>query len=514
MCASASVAGLLNLLSAIIVIAWREQETRPSHIRQFSGNTLTGDQLNQMLAEAREFREDSQRRMAEADRLEARHTQERIAAAARQYKEQRDRERAQMEETHRKEAQREEQTRREEAERQAAIEAKQKEADRIAAEKKAAEQKAAQAKKEREQAERDRIAAERARQAAAADKARQEKEREIAQLAEETRQRELAARLAKESPATELLSKADLESIMGFKFRGPKDIDTTDLLSLHPLEGVEKVSSCYFDSDLPENKHFNNGVRLTVRYLTENNSDRAEEAIRSYFSEKTSAAIGGVKQFDYSALYIDREKSICVFKPTPLGCTLLEVAIDGASSEASQKNGKEAFADRLEKEKKIALKILGPTGAPVDPYEVRHPAPKNDEESASEKNYLPDIPGVDSQTRRFFNGFLNRAARPMPPITLTQKELSQRAEGEKSFVRNAAETSSWCSTGTIRTLTHTGGGRWPIPFTRMVETPQASFPVIDAAEPELWTRDEGRPHKVTSDWQHCCAASLLAPHQV
>ncbi len=404
---------LLVLLAAIGAAALELREPTPPSAWNNSGN-LTDDQVQEMQAEAAKFSEQTQRMLAESRGRENKWMQK-IE----------DQQRAYDEEGARRLAARAAAQKKEQEIRDAALRAQQKEeaaaAERVRLEEEN-ERKLAQ-----EKAERERLLQEQERKA---EQTRKAAELLAATRAEEKRQRDLAERLAKETEATQLLSKVDLEAIMGFKFQEPKGDKPVDPLSSEQLEQVEKTSSCFFDSDLPKSNRFNHGVRLTVRYLTESDADRAEDSIRHAAFRATGLRPAGLKHFSYSAFTV--QSSIYVFKPTPEGCTMLEVAIDGAPSDLTRLNDSRAYEERLTKEKAIAVKILGPTVAQVDPYEVRHPAPvEREERSASQRNYLPDIPGVDSRTMSFFNGFFQRAAAADETRVNSSKSAAASSYGAK-----------------------------------------------------------------------------------
>jgi hypothetical protein len=159
---------------------------------------------------------------------------------------------------------------------------------------------------------------------------------------------------------------------MGFAFHDPKPCEVKDVLSkAPPLEDVEEASGCIFESALPEENPFNKGIKLTVRYLREKDEDRAEGYIRTAMKKRTDSPARTVSDLGCGTFYVSYESSIFVVKPTLRGSTLLQIAIDGAPGEQSLRKGT-YLEDLLDKEKKIALKILGPAQHRVASYEARH----------------------------------------------------------------------------------------------------------------------------------------------
>jgi tetratricopeptide (TPR) repeat protein len=161
---------LLLLLAAVGAFALRHKPTPVlAQQRGAAGrSSLSDEQMNKVVAQQQSFQQQMQQMVAEATRRETEERQARIAAAARTYQEQADRQRAAQEKLAAERAAadrvREAQEAKRAAERQKAAEEKQKEEMRITAAKEQQEamerEKAARAEAERQQAERDRIAAE------------------------------------------------------------------------------------------------------------------------------------------------------------------------------------------------------------------------------------------------------------------------------------------------------------------------------------------------------------------
>ncbi|MEP7015032.1 MAG: hypothetical protein ABI925_06310 [Verrucomicrobiota bacterium] len=433
------------LLFTTLGLSW-VQTRRPKDVSA-SDNT-TGDirfLSEQQLATIQAQRmKQALQRQAEMGRQEDERMQARIAAAERQHKEQRDRERAEVKEMAREQAQRDEQTRRE----QAVLDKQQ--AQIAAAEQARLEREQAEAEKlAREKAERERAEAERA---AAAERVQKEEEQRVTQIAEERRQREEDKRAAQKTPASHLIAKSDLEAIMGFSMLAPEDRKVEGVLTKKQLPGVEEASSCFFASTLPKTERSFNGVMLTVRYLNEKDGDRAEMVTREtmgrrefgspdlFFAYIPELGYGG---FFYRDLYCKASDSIFVFRPTLRGCTLLQVGIDGAPSEESSGNIHLWHEHMVDRERKIALKILGPPRVKVASYEERHPS----EHEKTQSNYLPDIPGVDAGAMRFFNGMFKDAA----------KAENDNIASSKRIVAASGETKRLCPKcgGTKKMVQHT-----------------------------------------------------------
>ena len=410
-------------------------------------DSLSQSDLQRMLAQSQKFSEESDRRQEAATRREAQATEARIAAAARTYQEQAERERLEREKKARERELKEEQTRRVEAERE-----KQQKQIAAAEEARLERERIEEEKLSREKAERHRAEAERA---AAAERARVEEEKRSAQVAEEKRQREQAEREAQKTPASQLIAKSDLETIMGLAMLAPEDRKVEGILTKKQLPGVEEASSCFFASTSPNTK----GVMITVRYLSEKDEDQVETVVRNTMGKREFASPDlffayiptlGYGGFFYRDLYCKASDSIFVFKPTLRGCTLLQVGIDGAPSEESSKNIRLWHEHMVDRETKIALKILGPPRARVARYEERH----REKEEEKQPNYLPDIPGVDTNVMRFFNGMLKGAA----------KAEADNVASSKSIVAASGETKRLCPKcgGTKKMVQHTyDSGRNP-----------------------------------------------------
>jgi hypothetical protein len=370
-----------------------------TEVKPSGGNSSSLSQADQqsILAQGEKFAQETRERQAEAIRQESERMQQRIAEAERTYKAQAERQRLEQEKNARELAQKEEQTRREEAERE-----KQREQIAAAEQARLEQEREKAAKLEREKAEREQAQAERA---VAAERARLEEERRAAQVAEEKRQREQAEREAQKTPASELITKSDLETIMGFTFQEPKSCEVKDLLSKEPLKDVEEVSSCFFESALPEANRFNKGIKLTVRYLREKDADQAETYIRQAIKRATDSRARSLEALGYGGFYVSVAQSIFVLKPTLRGCMLLQVAMDGAPSEASDKNHSLWLDDLLDREKKIAVKVLGPPKVRVVNYEARHA-----DERTPDAGLILNQPGVDPGIAKIFRPMLQRAA--------------------------------------------------------------------------------------------------------
>jgi chemotaxis protein histidine kinase CheA len=438
---------LASLLVVLVLIGFGSMEVRRHQLgltnrnpRTDTSGSLSQSDLQGMLAQGQRFSEETDRRQEEAARREAQATAARIAAAARTYQEQAERERLEREKKARERELREEQTRLAEAERErqqgqiAAVEEVRLERERLEAEKLSRE------KAEREQAEAER--------AAAAERARVEEEKRFAQVAEEKRQREEDERAAQKAPASQLIAKSDLEAIMGLAMLAPEDRKVEGILTKKQLPGVEEASSCFFASTSPNTK----GVMITVRYLSEKDEDQVETVVRKTMGKREFASPDlffayiptlGYGGFFYRDLYCKASDSIFVFKPTLRGCTLLQVGIDGAPSEESSKNIRLWHEHMVDRETKIALKILGPPRARVARYEERHP----EKEEEKQQNYLPDIPGVDANAMRFFNGMLKGAA----------KAEADNVASSKRIVAASGETKRLCPKcgGTKKMVQHT-----------------------------------------------------------
>ena len=395
---------LLFLLAAIGGAFALRHKLTPALAQQrkvAGGSSLSDAQFKKLESQTQAFREQLLRQQAEMSRQEAEATQARIAAAEREQNENRERERRERGKREREQAQKDEQARREQAERD------KQQAQIAAAEQDRLEREEAEAKKlAQEKAERDKAEAERA---AAAERVRKEEEKRAAQLAEEKRQREEDERAAQKIPASQLIAKSDLEAIMGFPVEAPEDREVNDKLTKKSLPGVEESSSCFFASaSTPESKDSFKGVTLTVRYLRENDADRAETVVRNIMKADYQSVydFDEVPHLHYGSFYVNFYHSIFVFKSTLRGCTLLQVGIEGAPSEESARDDNLWREHLFDRETKIALKILGPPRDWVGSYAMRHPRDREEVQSS----YLPDIPGVDPKVMRFFDGFYKRAA--------------------------------------------------------------------------------------------------------
>ena len=411
-----------------------------SHVRTDTSGSLSQADVQRILTQGQKFAEESARREEEASRREAQAMEARITAAARTYQEQAERDRLEQEKNTRERELKEEQTRREEAKRErerqqitaaeeARLEREQEEAENLA----------------REKAERERAEAARA---AAAEKARAEEEKRAAQVAQEQRDREQAEREAQKTPASQLISKSDLEAIMGLAMLAPEDCKVEGILTKKQLPGVEEASSCFFASTSANTK----GVMITVRYLSEKDDDQVETVVRKtmgksefaspiFFSLTSPHSVTGV--FSIEICIARRPTRFLLLKPTLRGCTLLQVGIDGAPSQESSKNIRLWHEHMVDRETKIALKILGPPRARVARYEERHREKKEEKQP----NYLPDIPGVDTNVMRFFNGMLKGAA----------KAEADNVASSKSIVAASGETKMLCPKcgGTKKMVQHT-----------------------------------------------------------
>ena len=415
----------LVLLLAIVGLASFKTQKQSLFVRQDnSSSSLSEDQFKAIQSQTQAFRDQLLRQQAELHRQEADATQARMAAAERQSKEQR----AEVAKRAQVQAQKAEQARREQAERekqQAAIAAiEQARLDREEAE----AEKLAREKAEREKVEEERVAE--------AERVRKEEETQAAKLAEEKRQREEDERAAQRIPASQLIAKSDLEAIMGFAVETPEDREVKGKLTRKGLSGVEEASSCFFASASPPTDHSFKGVMITVRYLREKDEDQAEMVVRNTMGKVEFGSpdlfLAYVPNLGYGGFFyrdFDNEASdsIFVFKPTLRGCILLQVGIEGAPSEESRKNTGLWHEHLVDRETKIALKILGPPRVRVARYEARHPAAKEETQSS----YLPDIPGVDQRTMRFFNGMFNAVAKGEADTIANSKSIVAASGGTK-----------------------------------------------------------------------------------
>ncbi|MEO6970891.1 MAG: hypothetical protein ABI217_08350 [Chthoniobacterales bacterium] len=422
------LASLLVLLAAL-GLAWLSPDIAEQYPTTGQANHLSDAQLKGIEAQSRDFSERMLKMQAEMSAREADATRQRIAAAERTYKEQADRQRAEQEKRAHEQAQRDEQARREQAERE------KKQEQIAAAEQAQLQREQAQAEKlTREKAERERTEAE---QAAAAERVRQETEQRAAQLAEEKRQHEEDERAAQKIPASQLIAKSDLEAIMGFAVQAPEDREVGDKLTKKELPGVEEASSCFFASTLPKTARSFLGVMLTVRYLREKDEDQAETVVRDTLGKVEFGSpdlfFGRMPELGYAGFFYRDSASvvsdaILVFKPTLRGCTLLRVGIEGAPSEESITNYGLWHQHLLDRERRIALKILGPPRVSVTSYESRHPTEQKEETQSS---YLPDIPGVDPKVMRFLNGMSKAAAQADADHVANSKSAVAGSGGRK-----------------------------------------------------------------------------------
>jgi len=222
---------LLIILTIVGLLSFKAATQQPFGSRENSSSSLSEDQFKTLEKQTAAFREQLRRQQAEMARQEAEATQARIAAAERQYKEQRDRERAEVQKRAREQAQKDEQARREQADRE-------KQQQQLAA--------AEQARLEIEEAEAEKLAREKAERAAAAERTRKEEERRTAQLAEEKRQHEQAGRDTQNKPANDLVGsqiekgKASAAAMMGNlpKYPFPYDPELLDKLYKGRLDEI------------------------------------------------------------------------------------------------------------------------------------------------------------------------------------------------------------------------------------------------------------------------------------
>jgi hypothetical protein len=392
---------LLMILTIVGLLSFKAATQQRFGSRENSSSSLSEDQFKTLETQTAAFREQLLRQQAELRRQEIESTQQRIAAAERQHKEQRDRERAEVQKRAREQAQKDEEARREQAERE------KQQQQLAAAEQARLEREEAQAKKlAREKAEREKAEADRA---AGAERARKEEEQRAARLAEQKRQQEEDERAAQKIPASQLIAKSDLEAIMGFALQAPEDREVNDGLAKRSLPGVEESSSCFFASaSPPKSKYSFRGVMLTIRYLRDPDSDHAETVVRNIMKADYQSVydFDEVPNLQYAGFYLNFYASIFVFKATLRGSTLLQVGIEGAPSEESARDDNLWRQHLFDRETKIALKVLGPPRSRVASYQGRHPREREEIQSS----YLPDIPGVDPKVMRFFDGFYKRAA--------------------------------------------------------------------------------------------------------
>lgn len=229
---------LLIMLTIVGLLSFKAATQQRFGSRENSSSSLSEDQFKTLETQTAAFREQLRRQQAELHRQEIESTQQRIAAAERQHKEQRDRERAEVQKKAREQAQKDEQARREQADRE-----KQQQQLAVAEQARLEREEAESKKLAREKAEREKAEAERA---AAAERARKEEEQRAAQLAEEKRLRAQAEHAAQYRPATEAMrsrieqGKATAAATMASlpKYPFPHDPELLDKLYEGRLEEI------------------------------------------------------------------------------------------------------------------------------------------------------------------------------------------------------------------------------------------------------------------------------------
>lgn len=349
-----------------------------------SSSTLSDAAMNKILAQQQAFAQQTQQMQAEARRREVELTQERIAAVQRTQQEKWQAEMTAREKRLADQAAANRAREAQEAERDRVAEAEMKEAAQMAAAKEEQQrlerEKGERAEIEQQHGERERMAAETQRQQE--EKARLERE----EAEREAHERQQQVVEVEKTPAVDLISRSEIESIMGVNFREGKVCEINDLLSKSGLSGVEDKSGCFFESALTEAKQGNNGVRLTVRYLGETDVLDAEDKVRDALKSETKIKAKTIEDLGYPTFYVSAENSLFVLKHTAIGTTLLQVAIEGDPGKGRCKN-----EDCLGKQKEIALKILGPAKYSVASYEYRHEG-EYAEDLASQMANQPGIP--------------------------------------------------------------------------------------------------------------------------
>jgi hypothetical protein len=165
--------------------------------------------------------------------------------------------------------------------------------------------------------------------------------------------------------ACELISKADIESIMGFRVREPQSRPAKPVASNANISFADLITSsgCFFEPADDATKQFNGGIEIAVRYLRSTDAQALQERIGNRIPGASDIRIFH-RNAGYTALWVNVGSSVVIFKETEAGTTVLQLGMYGPSRPVSSSA---MLGDILDHGIKLATAILGGAKSPGVP---------------------------------------------------------------------------------------------------------------------------------------------------